>query len=382
MAMRCTSCGSTSNKNVAPGYLRGLIVLRILSLDDEPELVKLMGLILELAGYEYVGTDDNYTAWALLHAEPFDLLTQDLMRPDIDGWEFLGLLRSEPDLDRLPVIIVTTKTQNLDKLTKESTTNGYVTKPFSPIELLSQIARVLTSHGHKPPAPEAWQAARATLRQAESFEGRLSFLRDSGMRRHVLILLRHDQRTSSYLDQIMPALRSSMNDSDRDVRLAVAQALGALNHPDALDLLVRLWGDPDQGVRREALRAISTSGDARATGLLMDVLFSSDWRLRWMAALGLSRLQHWPAVEPLLQALHDPAPCLRMMAARALGAFDDAVNIIIWAGRSGNEGLLPRLRQIASTDTRQTHWGTLATLAQYTVNSIEAAAKRRDRQLT
>ena len=49
-------------------------MLRILSLDDEPEMVKLIGLILEHAGYEYIGTDDSYTAWALLHAEPFDLL--------------------------------------------------------------------------------------------------------------------------------------------------------------------------------------------------------------------------------------------------------------------------------------------------------------------
>jgi DNA-binding response OmpR family regulator len=406
-----------------------VIVLRILSLDDEPELVMLMGLIFEHAGYEYVGTDDNYTAWALLHAEPFDLLTQDLMRPDIDGWEFLRLLRSEPSLDRVPVIIITAKTQNLDELAKESDADGYVTKPWRPSELLSQVARVLTARGYRPPAPEAWQAVRATLRRTESFEARLSFLHDPGMRRYVLISLRYDQQTSGYLDQVVPALRPSMDDPDRDVRLAVAKTLGALNHPDALDLLVQLWGDPDQGVRREALRAISAGGDARAADLLMDVLCGSDWQLRWMAALGLSRLQHWPSVEPLLQALRDPAPCLRMMAARALGAFDDkvcaetltatlvdpdrmvrdvswqalsamnnpsaikrlvaalddpsidqAVNIIIWAGRSGNEGLLPRLRQIASTDTRQTHWGTLATLAQYTVNSIEAAAKRRDRQ--
>ena len=409
-------------------------MLRILSLDDEPELVELMGLILEPAGYEYVGTDDNYAAWALLHAEPFDLMTQDLMRPDIDGWEFLGLLRAEPGFDGLPVIIVTAKAQSLDKLIAKElhATDSYITKPFGPVELLSEIARVLAAHGHQPPAPEAGQAARATLRQAESFEARLSLLHDPGMRRHVLISLRYDQQTSSHLDQVIPVLQSTMNDPDRDVRLAVAKMLGALNHPDALDLLVQLWGDPDQGVRREALRAISAGGDARAVGLLMDVLCGSDWRLRWMAALGLSRLRHWPAVVPLLQALRDPAPCLRMMAARALGAFDDkvcaealtatladadrlvrdvswqalsamsnpdavkqlgaalddpdidqVVKIIAWASRSRNVGLLPRLRQIASADTRQTRWGSsLATHAKYAVDSIEKAARRRESKHT
>ena len=163
-------------------------MLRILSLDDEPGLVELMGLILEHGGYEYVGTDDNYTAWALMHAEPFDLLTQDLMRPDIDGWEFLRLLRAEPGLDRMPVIIVTAKAQDQDKLiAKESNADSYVTKPFGLIELMSQVARVLTAHGHKPPAPEAWQAARTTLRQAESFEAQLLLLRNPGVRQHVLI---------------------------------------------------------------------------------------------------------------------------------------------------------------------------------------------------
>ena len=215
-------------------------MLRILSLDDEPEMVQLMGLILEHEDYEFVGTDDSYTAWALLHAEPFDLLTQDLMRPDIDGWEFLKLIRAEPGFDRLPVIIVTAKAQNLDKLIAKElhAADSYVTKPFGPVELLSEIARVLAARGYQPPAPGIGQAARATLRQAESFEARLSLLNDSRMRRHVLISLRNDQQTNKHLDQVVSALRSIMNDSDRDVRLAVAKTLGVLNHPDALDLLV------------------------------------------------------------------------------------------------------------------------------------------------
>jgi DNA-binding response OmpR family regulator len=403
-------------------------MLRILSLDDEPQMVELIGLILEHAGYEYVGTDDNYMAWALLHAEPFDLLTQDLMRPDIDGWEFLELLRAEPGFDGLPVIIVTAKAQSLDKLIAKElhAPDGYVTKPFGLAELLSEMARVLAARGHRPPVQGTGQAARAILRQAASFEARLSFLHDPGMRRHVLISLRSDQWTSGHLDQVVLALQSTMKDPDRDVRLAVAKTLGALNHPGALDLLVQLWGDPDQGVRREALRAISARSDARAADLLMGVLCGSDWRLRWMAALGLGRLQHWPAVEPLLQALHDPAPCLRMMAARALGAFDDeacadalmaaladadrmvrdvavqslcamnnpravkylvavlddlssdlAARVIVCVSGTSNVGLLPRLRQIARGEASP-----MTIFAQYAVDCIEAAAKRRDSEPT
>ena len=71
---------------------------RILSLDDEPAILKLLGVSLELAGYEHSCTTDGHQALRILYHEQIDLLTQDIMRPKMDGWELYRLMKSDAEL--------------------------------------------------------------------------------------------------------------------------------------------------------------------------------------------------------------------------------------------------------------------------------------------
>ena len=119
-------------------------MIRILSLDDESAMLSLLSLIFERKGYEHLSTTNTYETWAMLHTEAVDLFTQDLMRPDIDGWEFYQAIRSDETLRALPIIIITARNQIFDKnLGFSYGVNAYITKPFSPRELLARIKAVL-----------------------------------------------------------------------------------------------------------------------------------------------------------------------------------------------------------------------------------------------
>jgi len=135
---------------------------RILSLDDEPEMVSLMGLILRRAGYDYIGATDNFQAWSILNSEPIDLFTQDLMRPGMDGWKFCQQMKADGRLNHIPVIIVTAMSQCVDRLLglRIAEVDDYITKPFSPQELLASVERVLTRHSKPLPTEEEQERGR------------------------------------------------------------------------------------------------------------------------------------------------------------------------------------------------------------------------------
>ena len=103
-------------------------MIRILSLDDESAMLSLLSLIFERKGYEHLSTTNTYETWAMLHTETVDLFTQDLMRPDIEGWEFYQAIRSDETLRALPIIIITARNQIFDKhLGVSCGVNAYIT---------------------------------------------------------------------------------------------------------------------------------------------------------------------------------------------------------------------------------------------------------------
>ncbi len=131
---------------------------RILCLDDEPEILDLLSLILKRNGYEVLGTTSGYEALEILRHQPIDLLTQDFARPDINGLKFLQIMKSDTALRDIPVIGVSAKPR--DARTEEMKQAGldiehdlacYITKPFSPYELLNAVETVLTNHGRAIP---------------------------------------------------------------------------------------------------------------------------------------------------------------------------------------------------------------------------------------
>jgi CheY-like chemotaxis protein len=118
----------------------------ILSLDDEPELLNLYRLILARHGFEHITTTDAYQALDILRNEQVDLFTQDLMHPGIDGWQILEIMRSEPRLRDIPVLVVSSiaPVQKSPCTTRDTIC---LKKPFGVPEFLDAVEHQLKLHG-------------------------------------------------------------------------------------------------------------------------------------------------------------------------------------------------------------------------------------------
>lgn len=113
---------------------------RILVVDDDKEIVRLVRAYLEQAGYQVLTAYDGRDAWRILQAERPDLLVLDLMMPEIDGWELTQRIRREPMLAAMPIIMLTARVDDTDKvLGLELGADDYVTKPFNPREVVARV---------------------------------------------------------------------------------------------------------------------------------------------------------------------------------------------------------------------------------------------------
>jgi two-component system phosphate regulon response regulator PhoB len=117
---------------------------RILVVEDEPDIRELVELHLGQAGFTVEGAERGAEALRILHEEPPDLLILDLMLPDLSGTELLRAVREERRSRKLPVIILTDKSEEVDRVVGfEPNVDDYVTKPFSPRELVLRVRAVL-----------------------------------------------------------------------------------------------------------------------------------------------------------------------------------------------------------------------------------------------
>ncbi len=119
---------------------------RILAVDDEPNIVRLIEVNLTRHGYQVETANNGVQALEKIRANRPDLIVSDVMMPEMDGFELLSTIRRDPALESLPVIMLTAKTQ--DKNVMEGYTRGadmYLTKPFNPAELLAFVKRILQS---------------------------------------------------------------------------------------------------------------------------------------------------------------------------------------------------------------------------------------------
>ncbi len=115
---------------------------RILVVDDEPSITKLVSFNLEKAGYDVDTAADGQAALEKVQDIQPDLIVLDLMLPKVDGLEVCKRLRQENN--RIPVIMLTAKDEELDRvLGLELGADDYVTKPFSPRELVARVKAVL-----------------------------------------------------------------------------------------------------------------------------------------------------------------------------------------------------------------------------------------------
>ena len=117
---------------------------RILIVDDDKEILRLLRGYLEQAGYTVYTAQDGAAALHTLRREQPDLLLLDLMLPDRDGWEITRLIRSDKHLADTPIIMLTARIEDADKiLGLELGADDYITKPFNPREVLARVRALL-----------------------------------------------------------------------------------------------------------------------------------------------------------------------------------------------------------------------------------------------
>ena len=118
---------------------------KIVCVEDEPDMIDLVKLILERQNFEVIGAMGGKEGIELIRQEKPDLVLLDLMMPDMDGWEVYRQVRADYRLKDIPIIVVTAKAQSIDKVLglHIAKVEDYVTKPFGPQELLWSIEKVL-----------------------------------------------------------------------------------------------------------------------------------------------------------------------------------------------------------------------------------------------
>ena len=121
------------------------VAKRVVCVEDEPEMIDLVRLILGRKGYEVIGANGGIEGLETVRRERPDLVLLDLMMPDMDGWEVYQQIKADPGLRDIPVIVVTAKAQSIDKVLglHIAKVDDYITKPFGPQELLESVDKIL-----------------------------------------------------------------------------------------------------------------------------------------------------------------------------------------------------------------------------------------------
>lgn len=122
-------------------------IKHILCIEDEPEMIDLIRLILGRRGFEVIGAAGGKEGLEKVRREPPDLILLDLMMPDMDGWEVYQQIKADDKIKDIPVIVVTAKAQSIDKVLglHIAKVDDYIAKPFSPQDLLNSVDKVFSA---------------------------------------------------------------------------------------------------------------------------------------------------------------------------------------------------------------------------------------------
>jgi DNA-binding response OmpR family regulator len=117
---------------------------RIVAIDDEPAMLDLIGIILG-EDYEVITTRQPEQAQTLIHEVRPDLILLDVQMPHVTGWTLLRILRADEQTAHIPVIVVTALSGTVDRVfgLHIAHVTDYITKPFTPEDLLSCVAKAL-----------------------------------------------------------------------------------------------------------------------------------------------------------------------------------------------------------------------------------------------
>lgn len=113
---------------------------RLLLVDDEPDLTYIIEFILSSAGFEVVRCNTSKNALSELLSQPYDLLLLDLMMPEMDGFEVLQSVRGKTELEKLPVLVLSSMQLSREQTAELSSLHAeMMTKPFEPQRLLDKV---------------------------------------------------------------------------------------------------------------------------------------------------------------------------------------------------------------------------------------------------
>ena len=120
-------------------------IRRVVTIEDEPEMIDLIKLILTRKGYEVFGANGGAEGLQKIREIKPDLVLLDLMMPEMDGWQVYQQIKGDEATQHIPVIVVTAKAQNIDKVLglHIAKVDDYISKPFSLQELVDRVEDVI-----------------------------------------------------------------------------------------------------------------------------------------------------------------------------------------------------------------------------------------------
>lgn len=119
---------------------------KVLVVDDDPTILRLLQVNLEMEGYEVVTASDGSQALQRIRELQPDLVLLDVMMPELDGWQVCEQVRREPDLQHIPVVFLSARAQDADVgRGHEAGADAYITKPFDPLALVELIRDLIAA---------------------------------------------------------------------------------------------------------------------------------------------------------------------------------------------------------------------------------------------
>ena len=116
---------------------------RVLAVDDDPTILRLLQVNLEMEGHEVLTAEDGQSALAVIRAERPDVVLLDVMMPEMDGFQVCEAVRADADIADTPIVFVSARAQQADlDRGYASGADGYITKPFDPVDLVETIERL------------------------------------------------------------------------------------------------------------------------------------------------------------------------------------------------------------------------------------------------
>ena len=117
---------------------------RVLVVDDDKEIVRIIRAYLEKAGYNVSTAYDGETALHIIRSDRPDLVVLDLMLPDRDGWSVTRIVRGDPALAATPIVMLTARVEGEDRVMGlDLGADDYIPKPFNPHEVVARVRAVL-----------------------------------------------------------------------------------------------------------------------------------------------------------------------------------------------------------------------------------------------